>query len=43
MAKITRLLVVYEEDTADGSEPRFINLPAHAARGAPRAAGGAPR
>jgi hypothetical protein len=28
MAKIMRLLVVFEEDTAHGSEPRFINLPA---------------
>jgi hypothetical protein len=28
VAKISRLLVVYEEDTEDGSEPRFINLPA---------------
>jgi hypothetical protein len=28
MAKITRLLVVYEEDPAGGSEPRFINLAA---------------
>lgn len=28
MAKVTRLLVVYEQDTADGSEPKFINLPA---------------
>jgi hypothetical protein len=28
MAKITRLLIVYEEDSADSSEPRLINLPA---------------
>jgi hypothetical protein len=28
MAKITRLLVAYEKDTADGSELRFISLPA---------------
>jgi hypothetical protein len=28
MGKITRLLVVYEDDTANGAEHRFINLPA---------------
>lgn len=28
MAKITRLLVVYEDETAGGSQARFINLPA---------------
>jgi len=28
MAKISRLLVVYEEDAAEDSEPKFINLSA---------------
>jgi len=28
MAKITRLLIVFEDEMAGGSQPRFINLPA---------------